>query len=99
VLSGEAAAGFVRNGVCWAVGPEKQGTGARFEVGLCANCAYARRVESARGSVFYLCELSASNPQFPKYPRLPVLECFGYAKRNEARVGPERREKEKEDSG
>jgi len=81
------------------VGPEKQPRGALFEVGLCANCAYARRVESARGSVFYLCELSDSNPQFPKYPRLPVLECFGYAKRNEAGyVAEERWDKENEHS-
>jgi hypothetical protein len=37
-----------------------------------------RRIESDRGSVFYLCERSVSEPQFPKYPRLPVLQCEGY---------------------
>jgi hypothetical protein len=37
-----------------------------------------RRVTSDRGSVFYLCELSKVDPSFPKYPRLPVLECRGY---------------------
>jgi hypothetical protein len=36
------------------------------------------RVTSDRGSVFYLCQLSKTDPSFPKYPRLPVLECRGY---------------------
>jgi hypothetical protein len=35
-------------------------------------------MESDRGSVFYLCELSKVDPRFPKYPRLPVLSCPGY---------------------
>ncbi len=48
------------------------------KVGLCADCRHARRVESDRGSVFWRCELSVSDPSFPKYPRLPVRECRGY---------------------
>jgi len=47
--------------------------------GLCAECRNARRIRSDRGSVFLLCELSASDPRFAKYPRLPVLQCAGYA--------------------
>jgi hypothetical protein len=57
-----------------------------FEIegaGMCANCRLARRIESARGSKFILCELSASEPVFPKYPRLPVIECAGYSARPE----------------
>jgi hypothetical protein len=50
-------------------------------IGLCATCRFARRIESARGSKFILCELSASDPAFPKYPRLPVIECSGYVGR------------------
>jgi hypothetical protein len=46
--------------------------------GLCADCAHARRIESARGSEFILCQLSLSNPRFPKYPPLPVLRCPGF---------------------
>ena len=46
--------------------------------GLCSCCGHARRIESDRGSHYYLCELSASDPAFPKYPRLPVLHCPGY---------------------
>jgi hypothetical protein len=47
-------------------------------VGLCATCVHSRRIESARGSVFVLCQLSATDPSFPKYPRLPVLSCAGH---------------------
>lgn len=46
--------------------------------GLCAHCLHSRLIESARGSVFVLCQLSATDPRFPKYPRLPVLSCKGY---------------------
>jgi hypothetical protein len=47
-------------------------------VGLCANCRHMRQIESDRGSIFYLCQLSATNPKFAKYPRLPVRQCDGY---------------------
>jgi hypothetical protein len=46
--------------------------------GLCQNCHYARRIESDRGSIFFLCELSFEDSRFVKYPRLPVLVCSGY---------------------
>jgi hypothetical protein len=46
--------------------------------GLCAVCQFARRIESARGSQFVLCERSHTDPAFPKYPRLPVTRCGGY---------------------
>lgn len=46
--------------------------------GLCPVCLHSRRVESARGSTFMLCELSLTDRRFPKYPRLPVLACPGY---------------------
>ena len=35
-------------------------------------------IESDRGSIFLFCERSKTDPQFPKYPRLPVLRCAGY---------------------
>jgi len=53
--------------------------------GLCADCRFKRLIESDRGSVFYLCERSATDASFPKYPRLPVLQCRGYEL---ATVGP-----------
>jgi len=46
--------------------------------GLCANCRFVRVMESDRGSVFYLCGLSSTDAAFPKYPRLPVLQCSGF---------------------
>jgi hypothetical protein len=47
--------------------------------GLCGDCVHARRIESSRGSVFFLCELSLTDPHFQKYPRIPVLSCSGYS--------------------
>jgi hypothetical protein len=56
-------------------------------VGLCADCKHARSVTSDRGSVFYLCTLSAVDPQFAKYPQLPVLACPGYDGQSGAPTG------------
>jgi len=52
--------------------------------GLCGNCVNARIVRSDRGSVFYRCALSETDPRFPKYPRLPVLRCAGWKEKEEA---------------
>lgn len=49
-----------------------------MNAGLCETCAFHRIIRSDRGSIFYLCEKSFSDPAFTKYPRLPVLECAGY---------------------
>ena len=51
-------------------------------VGLCADCLYAQQIESVRGSKFYLCERSASDQTFQKYPRLPVVQCSGHQVKN-----------------
>lgn len=50
----------------------------RLRVGLCTECLHARRVVSAKGSTFWLCAKSETDPRFPKYPRLPMLRCEGY---------------------
>ena len=50
-------------------------------VGLCAECQFVRRVVSDRGSIFYFCERSVTDERFPKYPRLPVLSCVGYERK------------------
>lgn len=47
-------------------------------IGLCATCTHARIVTSGKGSRFYLCELSATDPRFRKYPPLPVIRCEGF---------------------
>ncbi|MBM3934126.1 MAG: hypothetical protein FJ319_07475 [SAR202 cluster bacterium] len=47
--------------------------------GLCESCEMARAIRSGKGSVFWLCGRHESDPGFPKYPRLPVVRCEGYA--------------------
>ena len=46
--------------------------------GLCGHCEHAHVIETRNDSRFYLCRLSAVDPAFPRYPRLPVLLCVGY---------------------
>jgi hypothetical protein len=53
----------------------------RIDAGLCETCRHSRTIVSDRGSVFFLCQLSFTDPRFKKYPTLPVLECVGYATR------------------
>jgi hypothetical protein len=54
-------------------------------IGLCLDCKHMRRIVSERGSIFYMCSRALTEPEFPKYPRLPVNACDGYAK---LKVGP-----------
>jgi hypothetical protein len=61
--------------------PLDAATLAAQRVGLCATCRHVRRVVSARGSEFYLCERSRTEPaRFRKYPPLPVRQCSGFEK-------------------
>lgn len=53
----------------------------RRRAGLCFDCLHSRLIRSDRGSTFYRCKLSASDPSFAKYPRLPVLQCAGYVQK------------------
>jgi len=46
--------------------------------GLCASCKHVRIIRSDRGSVFYLCRRSTTDPAYQQYPRLPVLFCRGH---------------------
>lgn len=63
-----------------AIVSEMKLTGAGMNAGLCENCRHVKRLVNNRGSVFYMCEKSASDPRFPRYPRLPVLRCSGFEK-------------------
>jgi hypothetical protein len=54
--------------------------------GLCDSCAHQRVVRNTRGSSFSLCERSRSDPGFPRYPRLPVVECRGWEARERGRA-------------
>ncbi len=53
-------------------------TGDGHPAGLCAACRHSRPIKTARGSVFRLCERSATDPAYPRYPALPVLDCPGF---------------------
>jgi hypothetical protein len=57
----------------------KSSPDANPRLGLCADCRHARLINSSKGSQFLLCQLSQSDPTFPKYPRLPILACSGYS--------------------
>lgn len=46
--------------------------------GLCADCAHGREIVSGRGSRFWLCRRSETDPAWPRYPALPVLRCDGF---------------------
>ncbi|HEY2283587.1 MAG TPA: hypothetical protein VGH60_08575 [Solirubrobacteraceae bacterium] len=56
----------------------------RPAAGLCDTCEHQVEVPNTRGSVFSLCARSRTDPAYPRYPRLPVLECDGYATRRES---------------
>lgn len=46
--------------------------------GLCPTCTWVQRVESQKGSVFWLCRKGKEDPRFPKYPPQPVWACAGF---------------------
>ena len=55
------------------------------DIGLCAECVHHSIVSNKHESEFHLCLKNKSDSSFPKYPRLPVLNCKGYqsAKKDE----------------
>jgi len=53
----------------------------RPPAGLCDSCVHQHVVRNTRGSVFSLCERSRSEPEYPRYPRLPVVRCAGHEER------------------
>ena len=53
----------------------------RPDAGLCDRCRHQRLINNTRGSVFSLYERSRTDPDFPRYPRLPVQSCRGFEER------------------
>ena len=51
---------------------------------LCESCRYVKRIQNARGSVFWLCTVHRQDPTYAKYPRQPVLTCAAYQKAPDA---------------
>lgn len=60
--------------------------------GICANCKHMTVVRSDRGVIFYRCLLSDQDQRFPKYPRLPVQVCKGWAEGSKGSGGSEETE-------
>lgn len=55
---------------------------------LCESCKHVREVVTPKGSRFLLCELSRTEPDYPKYPPQPVLRCGGHAKADQPEPTP-----------
>jgi hypothetical protein len=49
---------------------------------LCEKCRWMREVTTLR-SRFLLCQLSQTNPAYPKYPPQPVIRCQGHEPKQE----------------
>jgi len=52
-----------------------------MDAGLCATCQHQQIVRNTRGSTFSLCRRSKTQPEYPRYPRLPVVDCRGWEAR------------------
>ena len=46
-------------------------------------CIHTRELVSGKGSRFFYCQRAATDPQYAKYPRLPVVHCPGYEEKVE----------------
>jgi hypothetical protein len=57
-------------------------TAPRF--GLCDACAHQKLIGTTRGSTFSMCRRGLDDPDWPKYPPMPVLRCPRYAPRERA---------------
>jgi protein-tyrosine-phosphatase len=53
-------------------------TGKDMMQSLCESCRQMREETTPKGSRFLLCQLSQSNPTYPKYPPQPIVRCHGY---------------------
>jgi len=50
---------------------------------LCESCAFMREVVTPKKSRFLLCQLSKTNPDYPKYPPQPIVRCEGHQQKQE----------------
>ena len=57
---------------------------------LCETCALMRQVITPKGSRFLLCQLSQTNPDYPKYPPQPIVRCDGYQEKEKSKEVIER---------
>ena len=60
-----------------------------MRAGLCDRCLHQRLIRTTRGPAYSLCERSREEPErYPRYPRLPVLDCGGFEERAGALSAP-----------
>ena len=57
------------------------GSDQKARVGLCLGCRHARLVSARMNNHYYRCDRAAVDPSYPKYPRLPMLQCDGHERR------------------
>ena len=57
---------------------------------LCETCTWMREVITPKGSRFLLCQLSETDPAYPKYPPRPVVRCDGYQEKEMSEEAIER---------
>lgn len=50
-----------------------------LDPGLCLSCRHALNRATNKGTTYLRCGLAATDDRFPKYPRLPVVSCAGFA--------------------
>ena len=60
-------------------GPRDDAT--RF--GLCATCAFGRLFRSGKDATYVTCDLSRTDPAYPRFPSIPVIRCRGFEDRGE----------------
>ena len=58
--------------------------GSSSSAGLCGNCRHAKVNQTRRGPSYLRCLLASVDAAYPRYPRLPVLRCAGYAPTEDA---------------
>jgi hypothetical protein len=53
-------------------------------VGLCGRCRFARTQVGSGGNRFWRCSRSDEDRDYPRYPRIPVITCPGFAENTPA---------------
>lgn len=61
---------------------------------LCEFCRHKKEVVSGKGSRFLLCEKSAADNRYSKYPPQPVVQCRGFERNADYNHGAPRCEGE-----
>lgn len=56
----------------------------QIEPGLCGLCLHVRRNTTRRGATYLRCTRAAWDERLIRYPRLPVLDCVGFERSEDA---------------